>query len=107
MRLTTNLILQTTFVVLLISGCGKKDEQATPAPAPSAAMQGTPTVFDPNAGVDLAEMTRDVRRWILKNQRPPKDFADYAATATTPVPPAPAGKKFILTKQMSVDLVKK
>lgn len=94
-------------MALLISGCGKKADQTDSAPVPGAAMQGTPTVFDPNAGVDLAEMTRDVRRWILKNQRPPKDFEDYAASPTTPIPPVPAGKKFILTKQMSVDLVKK
>ena len=94
MKLTTNNLLQASCVALLLSGCGKKTQEASdPATAPTAAMQGTPTVFDPNAGVDLAEMTRDVRRWILKNQRPPKDFADYAATATTPIPPAPAGKK--------------
>lgn len=90
--------------MFFLSGCGKKPEEA-PTPPP-AAMQGTAPAADPNSNIDLAQMTRDVRRWILKNQRPPKDFADFAATATTTIPTPPAGKKFAITKEMSVVLVK-
>lgn len=104
MRLTTKKLLQVTCIGLLFTGCGKKAaEVTTPAPAQ---MQAAAPPVDPTSNIDLAQMTRDVRRWILKNQRPPKDFADYAATATTPIPPTPVGKKFAITKEMSVVLVK-
>jgi len=54
---------------------------------------------------DFPEMNRDVRRWLLRNRRAPKDFAEYAASATIQIPPPPAGKKYALDKHLHVILV--
>lgn len=106
MRLKIKEILPAMGVVILLAGCGKPAEPAAPAAVPSAAATQAPApAADPNANVDLDQMTRDLRRWILKNQRPPKDFADFAATAGAPLPAAPAGKKFAISKEMRVVLV--
>ena len=101
------------WVIAIISltvcgGCSRKTE-APPAPPPQAQSAAQPTAApDPNAGIDLAQMSRDLRRWILSKQRPPKNFEDYAATATAPIPTPPAGKKFAINlKDMSVVLVNK
>ena len=92
---------------MVLVGCGKKDDAPAASSTPSASPDQTPTATDPNAGIDLAQMTRDLRRWILAKQRPPKNFEDYAATATATIPTPPPGKKFAISKEMAVVLVKK
>jgi len=56
-------------------------------------------------GVDLAQMTRDLKRWIITSKERPASFEDYAAKAKVNVPAAPAGKKFAISKEMRVILV--
>jgi hypothetical protein len=107
MRLKIKQVWPAMMVAFLIAGCSKPVETTAPTAALTAAAptQATAPAADPNANVDLDQMTRDLRRWILKNQRPPKDFADFAATAGSLIPAAPAGKKFAISKEMRVVLV--
>lgn len=53
----------------------------------------------------LTQLTREVRKWIVRHQRPPKNFEEFAASATVTIPPAPPGKKFALGKPMRVIVV--
>ena len=101
--------------LLVLAACGKKAQPeataSTPGWVPPTATNSTvattsgqtPAVVP--AQPDLEEITRDLRKWIVRNQRPPKSFEDFAATANTQIPPAPAGKKFAIDKQMHVILV--
>ncbi len=104
--------------VTLSAGCGKKSEPVastnqsadqtnqTPDQTSQAAAQPVAAAAAPaDAQPDLAVINRAVRRWLMANRRPPKDFADFAATAGVPIPPAPPGKKYILTHDMHVQLV--
>ncbi len=77
-------------VVFVAGGCGKEKAAATASAQP-----------DP----DLQDVNRQLRRWILKNQRPPENFEDFAATAGMQIPPPPAGKKYAIDKHMHVVLV--
>lgn len=118
-------ILLVCFLPLLLSavltGCGKEDE---PSPTPAAPAAGT--VVEPSrapvykpapqtavpaatpAGEpDFASMNRELRRWILRNQRPPKDFEEFAASSGVQFPPPPAGKRYAIDKTMHVVLVKR
>jgi hypothetical protein len=106
LKLTRNALFAGALIAGM-AGCGQKTETPTTAPSPATSPGQTPAATDPNAGIDLAEMTRDLRRWILAKQRPPKNFEDYAATATATIPTPPPGKKFAISKEMAVVLVKK
>ena len=102
-------------VALGAGGCGKKaTQQAAPPPAPATAP--APAQSPPQAQSstqpavqqtqpDLADINRTLIRWIIRNKRRPASFEDFAATADTPVPPAPAGKKYIIAQNMHVQLV--
>lgn len=70
------------------TGCGKKE----------------PAAVSTTADVDLQNITRELRRWIVRNQRPPTNFADFAATAGKEFPPPPPGKKYAIDKTMHVVL---
>ncbi len=76
-------------LVVCETGCGKK----TPPAAVSSA-----------AEADLQNITRQLRRWIVKNQRPPTNFADFAASAGMEIPPPPPGTKYAIDKTMHVVL---
>lgn len=95
------------FLALVTAGCDKNSEAptSTTTQASTATSSNPPIITAEGETIDLAQMSRDVRRWILKNQRPPKDFDDYAATAQVKLPQPPPGKKFAITKQMNVILV--
>jgi hypothetical protein len=53
----------------------------------------------------LANINRTLIRWIIRNKRRPANFEDFAATSGTPIPPAPAGKKYVIAANMHVQLV--
>lgn len=88
----------------LVAGCGKEPE----APAKGQAMvtQGaSPEATSTYADAHLAELTRELRRWIVATREKPASFEDFAAKAKIKVPPAPAGKKYALSSEMRVILV--
>src|SRR5262245_40513708 len=70
----------------------------TPAPAPS--VQAPP----PAQTSEPVNLDRELRKWIVRNQRPPKNFEDFAATAGIEIPPPPPGKKYVVDKTMHVVL---
>ncbi len=111
--------LSLAVTALVISSCHKQagapDAAAVEPHAPVAtpiniasnpSPQSLPAL--PPAGdldATLTQLTREVRKWIVQHQRPPKNFEEFAASASVPVPAAPAGKKFALSKQMRVIVV--
>ena len=69
--------------------------QAPPNPAMQAAVPGV-------APGETVNLDREVRKWILRNRRPPSSFEEFASSAGVDIPPAPAGKKYVLDKTMHV-----
>ena len=110
-------------LALAICGCSKKksseaakssaDTQVTSPtqPAPGAAGPGPQVLKQPEAvaqsdgQTDLHALNRCLIRWLIANKRRPKDFADFAATAGVPIPPPPAGKQYVIGKNMHIVLV--
>ncbi len=107
---------------LCLTGCGHRQtaDKASTSPPPgtnqSAATAGTPlpastqaailpSLAQPNGEPDMGELNRTLLRWVLANRRRPASFEDFAATAGVPIPPPPAGKKYIIGKDMHVILV--
>ena len=118
-RLTITCGLASLLTSLLLTGCGRKSEAPLPpqpdpyAPVPEAVVVSSNTLprealaLPPGANLDaeLAQMTRELRKWIVRHQRPPASFEEFAGSASFQVPAAPAGKKFVLSKQMRVVVV--
>ena len=108
---------------MFAAGCGKKSEKpssiATPplqttqdtsqSTAPSSDVNSQPVPAAPATNVvaapDLGELNRDLLRWILRNRRKPASFEDFSATAGVVIPPPPAGKRYIIAKDMHIQLV--
>ena len=108
---------------MFAAGCGKKSEKpsssATPPlqttqdtsqpTAPSSDVNSQPVPAAPATNVaaapDLGELNRDLRRWLVRNHRVPASFEDFSATAGVAIPPPPAGKKYVITKNMQILLV--
>jgi predicted small lipoprotein YifL len=119
MKITMKRLTIISGLALLLAGCGRKAQSPPPlqpeahASAPEAApvaINETPREPPPlpaaaDLDAELAQMTRELRKWIVRNQRPPKSFEEFAASASFQVPAAPAGKKFALSKQMRVVVV--
>jgi len=56
----------------------------------------------------LGELTQVVRKFSVENRRVPKNLEELVANGyLTRVPQAPAGKKFAISKELQVQLVKK
>jgi hypothetical protein len=99
------------------SGCGKKATPPTASqPAPEASARPAPQATQPgqattqpatqqNGGPDLAEINRNLIRWIVGHKRSPNTFEEFAATAAAPIPPAPPGKKYVLANPPRIELV--
>ncbi len=83
---------------------GQPAPAAKPA-APQANQAPGATLTQPDGAVDMPELQRTVIRWVVSNRRRPNSFEDFAATAGVPIPPPPAGKKYILTRDLHVQLV--
>jgi hypothetical protein len=103
------------------AGCSKKTSSATPVSPPAAEAQTSPAPSQPpspqpapppgsplvqaDGQPDLSELNRRLIRWIVGNRRPPKNFEDFAATAGFTIPPPPPGKKYVIAKNMHIELV--
>ena len=88
---------------LHLAGCEKS---SSPATSGGMVTQGSPPPpAQTYEGVDLAQLTRDLKRWIITTKERPASFEEYVTKAKATVPPAPPGKKFALSKEMRVILV--
>jgi hypothetical protein len=70
----------------------------TPAPVAS------PANGDMNA--TLEQLSLDLRRYVVSTRSVPKNFEEFVAKSHAQIPPAPAGKKYIIQEQ-AVVLVKR
>ena len=106
----------------VFAGCGRKplvaDAPTIPAatetaPAPMPANQ--PVYVPPAApatiaagtdgGADLKQLNHSYIGWIVQNHRRPKTFEEFVTLSGTKVPPAPAGKKYVIEKSGFINLV--
>ena len=100
---------------LAVFGCKREAPSSTGA-SPSTSAENAATAQVPVASVQAAppapasptaepvNLDRELRKWILRNRRPPKNFEDFAATSGVEIPPPPAGKKYVVDKTMHVVL---
>ena len=88
---------------LLVTACNKSP---TPTTTGGMVTQGSPPPAAENfEGIDLAQLTRDLKRWIISTKERPTSFEEYVTKANAKIPPAPPGKKFAISKEMRVILV--
>ena len=112
--------------VAVAAGCSKKSqpvpaanaatnapEAAAPATAPSRGpgpitAPAKPVVVPDSGNVDatLAQLSLELRRYVIRTRSVPKDFEDFLAKSGAQVPAAPAGKKYAIQDQ-AVVLVKR
>ena len=88
---------------LMLAGCSKEPKQPSALLAPPRAVTNVSEAAP--EGPNLAELNRQLRRWIVSNRRPPKSFEDFAANTTYQIPPPPPGKKYAIDRKMHVLLV--
>ena len=93
-------------LTLMLAGCSKGAKQP-PAPPPPPTPAATTVSEAAPAEPDLGELNRQLRRWLVANRRPPKNFEDFAANTTPQIPPPPPGKKYVIDPKMHVLLVKR
>jgi type IV secretory pathway VirB10-like protein len=127
-RMKRFVILLSLVAVAVVAGCKKKtaEESAAPPAPPSAAADATqtqpadatqPAPVDAQAPVlapqptdatnaesqaspeaDLAQLTKQLHRWVALRERIPKSFDEFAATCPIKIAPPPAGKKYAITR---------
>ena len=104
-------------------GCGKqpapapsasepKADAAAPAAEPLATAARTEATTeasdDAQMAVILGELTQVVRKYSVERRSVPKNLEELVANGyLTRAPEAPAGKKFVISKDLSVQLVKR
>ena len=110
--------------VLLSAGCGKKQSAAeTPAASPMAetnpasmpAAANKPMFIPPAApttvaagtdgGADLKQLNHAYIGWTVQSHHRPKSFEEFVTMSGIKVPPAPAGKKYVIDKYGYINLV--
>jgi hypothetical protein len=117
--LRTVCIVAASVGLVFVCGCDTDDTTAETlpplTPEEAAKMPGPPTVADhplkqpspvkqPDGSVDMAELNRYLLRWVVANQRRPASFEEFAASAGAQIPPPPAGKKYVITREMRIAL---
>jgi len=88
---------------VLASGCSKKTPTAAAPPPP--AQPPAVAAAQPEIQPDLPGLNRNLLRWMMGHRHRPKDFEEFAASAGVAIPPPPAGKKYIIRKDMHIVLV--
>jgi hypothetical protein len=90
-----------------VNNQSRTDQAPAPAPVPTAATEQTTAapLVTPTGDPDLGAINRALLRWVLGNRRTPQNFEDFAATAGVTIPPPPAGKKYLIAKNMHILLV--
>jgi hypothetical protein len=91
-------------LLLLAWGCDQKSESS--APAPGLATQGiAPAPTGTEADAQLEELTRELRRWIVRTKQRPGTFEEFITSARLTAPSPPPGKKYVISREMRVVLV--
>lgn len=57
-----------------------------------------PVATNSDGGADLRQLNHIYIGWIVQNQRRPKNFDDFVTSSGVQIPPAPAGKKYVIDK---------
>ena len=105
MRILIIYFLVLSAIAVVFTGCSK---ESTETVGGGMATQGTPPTLSPaevEMSDELAELNRELKRWIVSSKENPVSFEDFVAKAGVTVPPAPAGKKFSISKERRVVLV--
>jgi hypothetical protein len=93
-----------SLLLLSVAGCGP--QAPAPPKGPGLVTQGNSTeAASTYADPALADLTRDLRRWIVKSKQRPASFEDLVAKAGLQPPAPPAGKKYAISPEMRVVLV--
>jgi hypothetical protein len=85
-----------------------QDQSAsTPPPiyTPPAGAPAPVVAAGPDGGADLRQLNHIYIGWIVQNRRRAKSFDDFVSSSGTQVPPAPAGKKYIIDHNGFIALV--
>jgi hypothetical protein len=80
-------------------GDTNQDQSAGAPPPVYTPPAGTPApvvAASPDGGADLRELNHIYIGWVLQNRRRAKSFDDFVSSSGTQVPPAPAGKKYMI-----------
>jgi hypothetical protein len=101
------------------TGCSKSKPPTAQAPPPAADTNATAAQMppepvytpapvevaaNPDGGVDLKALNHAYIGWIVQTRRAPKSFEDYVSMSGVKVPPAPAGKKYVIDKNGFINL---
>ena len=118
----TTICLALSVGVLLVSGCSKKppvaatqtalavaDTTAMPVvenrPIPTPPVAPAAVIAGPDGGADLKQLNHAYIGWIVQNHRRPKTFEEFISASGMKVPPAPAGKKYVIEQSGFINLV--
>ncbi len=78
----------------------------TPRAEPPAAAAATAPADPTQTAALLGELTQAVRKYSVEQRRVPKNLEELSAQGyLRQVPSAPSGKKFVITKNLQVELV--
>ena len=103
-------------VLLVFCACREKPEKSSQSSTPAQPIISAPTTLPGAAAANAtpdtaaadaraAELTQVVRKYAAEKQRAPKDFQEIVAAGyLTSMPAAPAGKKFVIDKNLAVQL---
>jgi hypothetical protein len=96
----------------ILAGCGHKQTATAVAPPASADQSSAPATPDqtgtapvnasvtvaasPDGGADLRDLNHAYIGWIVQTHQRAKTFEEFVALSGTKVPPAPAGKKYVI-----------
>ena len=75
------------------------------APLPPPGPQVAAVTAADHSPQDIHNMERVLVGWVIRNHQRPKSFEEFVASAGIQVPPPPAGKKYVIAKNMHIVLV--
>jgi len=96
----------------LLVGCGHKPTATAAAQPASADQPNAPALPEqtgitpvnvavtvaaaPDGGADLRDLNHAYIGWVVRSHQRAKTFEEYVAASGVQVPPAPAGKKYVI-----------
>jgi hypothetical protein len=114
-RKSCRLMVQSSLAAMLAAvffaaGCKKSEPTTVATPATTdtnqtpAIIQQTPSqatapvmvAVNPAGGADLKQLNHAYIGWVLQNRRRPSSFEEFVKLSGIQIPPAPAGKKYVI-----------